>query len=249
MGALTPLPRSVRRAMLLRSFAVQGSWNYRTLIGTGLAFVLLPALRHVHGGDPEALRSAVGRHAGLFNAHPYLAGLAAGALARMEADGVAPETLERFKAAVRGSLGGLGDRVVWLMWRPAWALLMVALVLAGVAWWAAVLVFLVGYNALHLWLRVRGLEMGLREGSGVARALREVPFEEIAERAGDAGALLAGCAAVLALGWDGGADRTVVAAVGIAAMVGGILLGPRIRTVAALVLLAVLAAGLLAGNP
>ena len=98
---MTPLPRSVRRAMLLRSFAVQGSWNYQTLIGTGLAFVLAPALRHVYGADPGRLRDAVGRHAELFNAHPYLAGLAAGALARLEADGVPPETIGRFKNAIR----------------------------------------------------------------------------------------------------------------------------------------------------
>jgi mannose PTS system EIID component len=244
-----PLPRSVRRAMLLRSFAVQGSWNYTTLIGTGMAFVLAPALRHLYGADPVALRAAMGRHARLFNAHPYLAGLAAGAVARMESDGVPPETVERFKSAVRGSLGSLGDRVVWLMWRPAWALLMVTLVLAGAPWWLAVAAFLMGYNALHLWLRVRGLELGLREGGRVAPALREVPFDRIAERAGDGGALLAGCAAVLALGWDGATGRPLVLGIGVAAIVLGILLGPRIRVVAALALLAVLAAGLLAGNP
>jgi mannose PTS system EIID component len=245
-----PLPRSVRRAMLLRSFAVQGSWNYGTLLGTGLAFVLLPALRHLYGADPAGLRESVGRHARLFNAHPYLASLAAGAIARLESEGATPETIERFKSAVRGSLGSLGDRLVWLIWRPACALLMVTLVLLGAPWWLAVLVFLAAYNGLHLWLRVRGLEIGLREGREVGRALRELPFERIAERAGEAGALLAGCAAVLALGWAGGGpDRPGVLAAGAVAIVAGVLLGPRIRTVAALALLAVLAAGLLSGNP
>jgi mannose PTS system EIID component len=246
---LTPLPRAVRRAMLLRSFAVQGSWNYRTLIGTGMAFVLAPALRHLYAADPAALRAAVGRHAELFNAHPYLAGVAAGAVARLEADGVPPETVARFKNAVRGSLGSLGDRVVWLMWRPASALLMVAMVLAGAPWWAGVAAFLAVYNALHLWIRVRGLEMGLREGLQVARALREAPFERLAERAGDAGAVLAGLAAVLALGWGGDGFRTALVLLGPAALAAGILLGPRIRWVAGLALIGVLAAGLLAGNP
>ena len=244
-----PLPRAVRRAMLLRSFAVQGSWNYRTLIGTGMAFVLAPALRHLYGGDPPALRRAVARHAELFNAHPYLAGMAAGAVARLEADGVPPETIARFKNAVRGSLGSLGDRVVWLMWRPACALLMVALVLAGVPWWASVLVFLGVYNALHLWLRVRGLEMGLREGLQVARAIREAPFDRLAERAGDTGSLLAGFAAVLAVGWGGAYPGVAMLPLGAAALAAGILLGPSIRWIAGLVLIGVLAAGILAGNP
>lgn len=244
-----PLPRAVRRAMLLRSFAVQASWNYRTLIGTGMAYVMGPALRHLYAGDAAALHAAVGRHAELFNAHPYLAGVAAGALVRLEADGVPPETAGRFKNALRGSLGSLGDRVVWLTWRPACALLMVALVLAGLPWWVGVAAFLCVYNALHLWMRVRGLDVGLARGMEVARAIREVPFERVAERAGDAGAVLAGAAAVLALGWGGGALGPSLVVLGPAALAAGIVLGPRVRWVAALALLALLAAGLLAGNP
>jgi mannose/fructose/N-acetylgalactosamine-specific phosphotransferase system component IID len=228
--------------MLLRSLAVQGSWNYQTLIGTGLAFVLAPALRHVYGADPAKLRAAVARHAELFNAHPYLAALAAGALARLEADGVPPETIGRFKNAIRGSLGSLGDRLVWLMWRPACALLMVALLLAGAGWWIAVAAFLVAYNALHLWMRSWGLNAGWRDGLQVARALREAPFERLGERAGDAGAVLAGFAAVLAIGWGGGRGGAYAAA-GVAALVAGIALGPRIRWVAAVALTAILVAG------
>ena len=247
---MTPLPRSVRRAMLLRSFAVQGSWNYQTLIGTGLAFVLAPALRHVYGGDPERLRAAVGRHAELFNAHPYLASLAAGALARLEADGVPPETIARFKAALRGSLGSIGDRLVWLTWRPACALLMVGLLLAGAGWWIAVAAFLVSYNALHLWMRAWGLDAGWRDGLQVARALREAPFERLGERAADAGALLSGFSAVLALGWGEVQVSWAYAVVGAAALVAGIALGPRVRWAAAAALTALLLAGVvLAESP
>ncbi len=235
--------------MLLRSFAVQGSWNYQTLIGTGLVFVLAPALRHLYGADPEGLRKAVARHTELFNAHPYLATVAAGAVARLEADGAPPETIARFKAAVRGSLGSIGDRLVWLMWRPACALLMVALLLAGVSWWIAVAAFLVAYNALHLWMRTWGLRVGLRDGVGVGRALREAPFERLGERAADAGAVLSGFAAVLALGWGGVQVSWTYALVGAAALAAGIALGPRVRWVAALGLTALLVAGVvLASN-
>src|SRR5690606_26959848 len=41
---MTDLPAATRAAMLARSFAIQGSWNFRSLIGTGFCFVLLPAL-------------------------------------------------------------------------------------------------------------------------------------------------------------------------------------------------------------
>ncbi|HEU4885676.1 MAG TPA: PTS system mannose/fructose/sorbose family transporter subunit IID [Longimicrobium sp.] len=235
--------------MLLRSLAVQGSWNYKTLIGTGLAFVLAPALRHLYADDPQKLREALARHAALFNAHPYLAGVAAGALARLEADGVPPETIDRFKSAVRGSLGSMGDRLVWLTWRPACALLMVALLLAGVHWGIAVVAFLVSYNALHLWMRVWGLNAGWRDGLQVARALREAPFERLGDRAGDVGAVLSGFAAVLAIGW-GGERGIPYAAVGALALAAGIMLGPRVRWVAAVALTAILVAGVaLANNP
>jgi len=246
---MTALGPGVRRRMLLRSFAVQGSWNYQTLIGTGLAFVLVPALREVHAGDPEGLRRALGRHTELFNSHPYLAAVAAGAVARLEADRAPPETVARFKAAVRGSLGTLGDRLVWLMWRPMAVLLGLSLVLAGAAWWVGAAAFLLVFNALHLWMRAWGLNAGWRDGLQVARALREAPFERLGDRAGDAGAVLSGFAAVLAIGW-GGERGIPYAAVGALALAAGIMLGPRVRWVAAVALTAILVAGVaLANNP
>jgi mannose PTS system EIID component len=243
---MSRLPPRVRRAMLLRAFLVQGSWNYRTLIGTGMAFVLAPALRHLYGDDPGRLRAAVARHAQLFNSHPYLATVAAGAIARLEAEGTPVERVERFKSAMRGSLGSIGDRLVWLNWRPASALLAVTMLLLGLPWWLAAAIFLVAYNVLHLWLRAWGLKTGLRDGTGVARALREAPFERLGTRSADVGALLAGFAAVLAL-TGGGTGGWGYALAGAAALGAGILLGPRVRVVAGLVLVAVLAAGVLLG--
>ncbi len=237
------LGAGTRRAMLLRSLAVQGSWNYQTLIGTGMAFVLAPALRQVHRGDPAALAAATGRHTELFNSHPYLATVAAGAVARLEADGVPRETVERFKAALRGSLGTLGDRLVWAAWRPACALLGVALLAAGAAWWVGVAAFLIAHNALHLWLRVWGLRVGLRDGLAVAKALRESPLQRLGERASAAGAALAGFAAVvLAAGPAEGPGQLVLAACAVAA---GLMMRTHVRSVIAAALLATTVAGIL----
>jgi mannose/fructose/N-acetylgalactosamine-specific phosphotransferase system component IID len=143
------LPRSVLLHVFLRSFAIQGSWNYRTLQGSGFAFALLPALRYLHRDDPQRLLDAVRRHTHLFNAHPYLSGVALGAVARLEADGEDPEVIERFKNALRSSLGALGDRVVWAGWRPACLLLALTVLLVTESAWAAVALFLVLYNSGH----------------------------------------------------------------------------------------------------
>jgi mannose PTS system EIID component len=213
------IPAGVRRKMLLRSFLVQGSWNYETMIGTGFAFTLLPLLRFLHPTDLEARRSAMKRHAEIFNSHPYLATVAIGAVARLEVDGTPPEVTERFKSALRSSLGSLGDRLVWTAWRPATLLLGVLLLLAGTAWWLAVVVFLLVYNAFHLALRAWGLRRGVDHGIEVGKVLREAPLEAVIAWMGNAGALFCGAALVLAIG-PGGGDFVPIASGLVAAAVG-----------------------------
>lgn len=218
-----------RSVLLLRSFLVQGAWNYQTLIGTGFAFLMLPVLRRRFAGDPVALEAAIRRHVEIFNSHPYLVTVAAGAVARLEDEGTDPVIIQRFKSALRSSLGSLGDRLVWLVWRPTVALLGVALFLSGAPWWAAVGTFLVVYNAFHLWLRVRGLQVGLGAGMGVGTALRELPLQRWNGPVAGAGAALAGFA--LALVIADYARAGVDVGVGVAAAGAGLWLGTRTRPV------------------
>lgn len=170
--ALSRPSRLVRTAVFLRSFAIQGSWNYRTLIGGGFAFALLPLLRERYRGDPAMLRESLERHTALFNSHPYLSPVALGAVAQLEADGADAVLVDRFKAAVRGSLGSLGDRLVWAGLRPVCLLFALALAFAGAPWWVPVALFLVTYNVGHLFLRTWSYRLGLREGRGVGERLR-----------------------------------------------------------------------------
>lgn len=239
------LPLAVRMRVLARSLLVQGSWNYETLIGTGFAFTILPALRHLSNGDDQALAERVGRHAELFNSHPYLAPVAAGAVTRLEADGADPLLVHRFKSALRGSLGSIGDQLVWSAWRPASLLLGLCLLLLGLAWWAAVGAFLLVYNTLHLGLRVWGLGVGLERGLEVGKALREAPLQRIAGRTADVGAVLAGLAAALAVGASG-TDPYIVGA-GVVGVGAGLLLGLRTYRAAALALGVVWSIGIILG--
>ncbi|MFL5610506.1 MAG: PTS system mannose/fructose/sorbose family transporter subunit IID, partial [Gemmatimonadaceae bacterium] len=97
------LPSRVKVAMYFRLLAVQGSWNYESLLGTGIGFVMEPALRQLPGGiDSPAYRAALARESRYFNAHPYLTGIAVGALARAELEGVDPIRIERFRTALAG---------------------------------------------------------------------------------------------------------------------------------------------------
>ena len=175
----------------LRSFAIQGSWNYRSMIGSGFAFALVPFLRR-SGLTGEELAGATRRHLEFFNAHPYLSGIALGAVARMESEKVDPQTIHRFKEAIQGSLGGLGDTLVWGAWRPATLLLALALAWAGAPPWVPVLLFLGLYNAGHLAIRWWAFRIGLEEGRDVAARLRVAGLSQIAERIFSAGSLLLG---------------------------------------------------------
>ena len=175
----------------LRQFFIQGSWNYRSLLGSGFAFCMIPLLRR-RGLSGDRLDEAVRSHLGPFNAHPYLAGVALGAVARMESSGTDAETIERFKRAIQGSLGGLGDLLIWGAWRPATLLLALVLAWAGTPPWVPVCVFLVVYNGGHLVLRWWGYSRGLQYGKDVGARLRGAELSRIAERAFSGGGLLLG---------------------------------------------------------
>jgi PTS system mannose-specific IID component len=184
----------------LRSFAVQGSWNYRTLNGTGIGYTMLPLLRRIYAGDPVGLTEAVSRHIGPFNAHPYLSTMAVGALARLEAEGVPPEVIDRFKTALRGPLGTLGDRLVWAEWRPFCLLVAIVLFGAGLGPVMSVVVFLLLFNAGHLYLRTWAFRFGWESGLELGSALRASWLETAIGRLWPLNMLLLGACAVLLLG-------------------------------------------------
>jgi mannose PTS system EIID component len=194
------LPRRVQFAMFLRLLSVQGSWNYETLLGTGIGFAMEPALRFLPGGVGGArYRDALARESRYFNAHPYLTGIAVGALTRAELDGVDPARIERFRAALASPLGSVGDRLVWASWLPFCSLVALCVYGAGGSALAVVGTFLLLYNAGHLLLRAWGIQIGLSRGLNVASALANPVFRKGPQYIGSAAALLAGVALPLAL--------------------------------------------------
>lgn len=190
-----PLPVGTRASMLLRCFAYQASWNYEILGGNGIGFCVEPALRHLPGGEGgEAYRQALARQCAYFNSHPYLASLAVGALARVELDQAPPERIVRFRAALCGPLGSLGDRLVWAAWLPFCSL--VALLLFGFGWGAlgVAVGFLVLYNTGHVLLRAWGLGAGWLHGMKLASALSARWLQLGPQYIGRGAALVAGIA-------------------------------------------------------
>lgn len=227
--ASVDLPSRVKLAMYFRLFALQGSWNYETLNGTGVGFSMEPALRLLPGGvDGPAYRSALARESRYFNAHPYLAGVAVGALTRAELDGVDPVRIERFRTALAGPLGSVGDRLVWASWLPFCSLVGIGVYGAGGSPLAVVGTFLLLYNAGHFLLRAWGLRVGLSRGLNVASALGNPVLRQGPDYIGRAAAFVAGFALPLALQRIAGPGRALIGGIIAAALIGVLLLA-RLR--------------------
>jgi hypothetical protein len=202
------------RGLFLRSFLVQGMWNPRDLLGSGMAWIL--------GDEPGTSPGATsGPPAGVaagavpgsspgpstaepaplapFNTHPYLAGVALGALVRERAEGrLGAEGEARFRAALRAPLGALGDALVWAGWVPFLALAALGALVLGASPLPVVAAFLLAHNILHLALRRWGLQTGLRHGVQVGAALGGSPLRPAGDRFRQGVVVLAGFVAALA---------------------------------------------------
>jgi mannose/fructose/N-acetylgalactosamine-specific phosphotransferase system component IID len=207
----------------------------------------LPALRVILRDRPADLPAALARHEQVFNTHPYLATIAVGAVARMEAERIDPDIIEKFKTAVRGALGGLGDRLIWAGWRPVCALLALLLLLGGAAWWICVFAFLLVYNVGHIAARVWGLRLGLHYGREVGEKLRQLGLPQAQRGLATAGAFLLGMVLPIAAAGAPGARVSAPWLILTAlAAIAGVLFGNRVRTpvILSLTALALLGLGL-----
>jgi PTS system mannose-specific IID component len=221
MTTQVEIPVRTRLAMFVRLLAIQGAWNYETLMGNGIGFCVEPALRLLPGGqDGPAYRAALARQSQYFNAHPYMAAVAVGALARAEVDGEAPARIERFRTALCGPLGSVGDRLVWAAWLPACSIAALAAFGFGVGTGGVLLVFLGIYNAGHMALRAWGLSAGIEHGMRVASALGGPVLRKGPSHIAQVAALLGGIALPLALDQVIGPGRALFGVV-----LGGVALG------------------------
>jgi PTS system mannose-specific IID component len=210
-----------------RLFAIQASWNYELLMGNGIGFCVEPALRSLPGGPGSPrYREALARESRYFNAHPYLAAVAVGALARAELDGVPGKHIDRFRTALCGPLGSVGDRLIWAGWLPVCSLIGLTAYGLGLRPLPVIAIFLGLYNAGHVSLRIWGLRAGWTHGLKVAEALRGPLFRSGPVVIARLGALLAGVALPLALARVIGPGHAPgpITAVLIAALAGSVLL-------------------------
>jgi PTS system mannose-specific IID component len=188
-----------RLRVLLRLLGLQASWTYERMQGVGLAVTMEPLLEPL-ADYPERARAARARSAQYSNAHPFLAGIAAGALARAELEDQPGERILRLRTALSGPLGALGDQLFWAGVVPA--TMGAALVaVAGGGGLKAVLALVLGFILLRIAVTGWGIHIGLAHGLGVAHALGGSWLPRLAPKAGHAAAVCVGTAVPIAATW------------------------------------------------
>jgi mannose/fructose/N-acetylgalactosamine-specific phosphotransferase system component IID len=186
-----------RTEALLRLYGVQAAWTYERMSGIGVGHAAAPMLREHYATRPvEVRREAVARSAEFFNSHPYLAGVAVGAVVKAERDGVPGPVISRLRTALSGPLGAIGDQLIWAGEVPA----LIGFTLALVPWFGiwAVLLAVVIHNLIRFRLTAWGLDLGLREGLNVGTALQRSWLPRRAEDAQRLAAFAIGLAIPLA---------------------------------------------------
>ena len=207
---------------LLRLFAVQATWNYERMLGVGMGYAAEPLLEDLKAIDPVRHGEAVVRSAEFFNCNPYLAGLALGATARAEYEGLPGAQVVRLRTALCSPLGSMGDQLFWAGLVPALVGLAIIAAILGAGWWS-IAGFLLIYNAIRIWTGYWSLRTGMAAGMRVGSAIGSSWLPRAIERIGPAAAFIMGATLPVVstwflgdFGWGGAVGAAGVAVAGFA---------------------------------
>jgi len=159
--------------IFFRSFYIQGSWNFERMLGLGLCFCLIPIARRLCRTKEEK-EQFLQRHLDFFNAQPYMASFALGAITRLEEQAIYQKwddkrVISVFKERICGPLGALGDAFFWNFLKPfAASVGVIVTLIFGIA---GIFSFLIIYNIPHLYIRAYGIFRGYFMGFDIIREL------------------------------------------------------------------------------
>lgn len=165
------LTKKDRMAVSIRSWFLQGSWNYERMQNGGWAFSMIPALKKLYPGKEEA-SAALTRHLEFFNTHPYVAAPILGvtlALEEERANGAAIDdaTIQGVKVGMMGPLAGIGDPVFWFTVRPILGALGASLAISGSLLGPALFFF--AWNIIRIAFLWYTQEMGYQQGTKITQ--------------------------------------------------------------------------------
>ncbi len=180
--------------LYVRSFFVQTGWTYDRMLALGFVWILTPLARKICSSVAEK-GEFLKRHLMSFNANPYLAGYALGAVAKLEESKTHGEQISRFKDLLRGPLGALGDNLIWQNFRPA--LLILGIILTDRFGGLGTLCVWLIFNLYQIYLRARGIAKGYELGLGISSELNKGHLQSMTKWSGRMGTCFLGILLVL----------------------------------------------------
>jgi len=185
--------------VFLRSFLIQAVWNYQSMQSIGFCFALSPVGKKLYNSN-EKRKEFYNRHINFFNAHPYFSSYALGAIAKIEEEQARKENpdydvIDRFKNALIGPLGAIGDQLIWATIKPT----SVLIGLIGVVFIVDlqtkvyfIFLLLIIYNIPHIYIRFFGIINGYKKGFEVSKVLNAKNYEMMRDIYGVSGTIVLG---------------------------------------------------------
>jgi len=158
--------------IFLSTFFMQTSWSFYARQGMGFMSSLIT------GTDRNQKNKILKEHKGYFNTHPYMVSYIIGATIRAYDEGNAStEETKRFITIAQTSFASSGDLLFWETIRPS--LLLIAVILGMKFGIIGPLTFIIAYNILHLYHRIKGISDGYAMGWNVIYLLKSKRFTSV----------------------------------------------------------------------
>ncbi|WP_373897840.1 PTS system mannose/fructose/sorbose family transporter subunit IID [Haloimpatiens sp. FM7315] len=188
------LTKKDRISVWLRSFFLQGSWNYERMQNGGWAFAMIPAIKKLYKTKEERA-AALKRHLEFFNTHPYVASPVLGVTLALEEDranGVKIDdvTIQGVKVGMMGPLAGVGDPVFWFTLRPILGALAASFAMSGSI--LGPIIFFLAWNAIRMAFMWYTQEFGYKTGSRISEDLSGGLLRDITKGASILGMFILG---------------------------------------------------------
>ncbi|PKN17142.1 MAG: hypothetical protein CVU71_17775 [Deltaproteobacteria bacterium HGW-Deltaproteobacteria-6] len=165
--------------IFIRSFFIHAALNFRRMQNLGFVYAMIPLLREqkMSGKDETEILT---RHLQMFNTHPYLSAPLIGSIVRMEEQRQDVTSIMMVKQSLMGPYAAIGDTFFWGALRPCAGIF--AAGLAWMGWMLAPLAFIVIYEPMHIWVRLKGFMEGYRQGKQGIEFVRRIDLPRIAGR-------------------------------------------------------------------
>lgn len=188
------LTKKDRISVWLRSFFLQGSWNYERMQNGGWAFAMIPAIKRLYKTKEEQA-AALKRHLEFFNTHPYVASPILGVTLVLEeerANGVEVDdaTIQGVKVGMMGPLAGIGDPVFWFTVRPILGALAASLAMNGSI--IGPIIFFFAWNIIRMAFMWYTQELGYKASSRITDDLSGGLLQDITKGASILGMFILG---------------------------------------------------------